>query len=359
MAQLSASAGTKRNDLTDRLPALRQWLGERLGAAGAVEIRSITGGPSGLSNATYFLDVGAPGGDQRLVLRMAPEAFTLIPGTDMTIQYEVPKVLAAHGIPVAPVRWLERDTAVLGNEFLVMDRVDGEVCPDRRPGYHGKGLFADLDEPDRRALWWRTVESMAAVHRLGPGLAAELPCLGAPSTGAEALEAELAKIEHWMAWGGAAEHAPFLEPALDWLQQNRPSPQHWGLCWGDAKIGNILYQDNAVAALLDWELAHFGPPELDLAYFVIVDQVGVEAHGVPRLAGLPDEAATIAHYEQALGREVADFDYYRTLTALRLATLLLLTNRVSLQMGWNFFPPGFLGDNPTTRILLDQLARMR
>lgn len=359
MAQLSGAAGSKRNDLTERLPLLERWLGERLGADGAASVTSITGGPSGLSNATYFLDVAGPAGEEKLVLRMAPDTFTLIPGTDLTAQYEVPKVLAAHGIPVAPVRWLERDPSVLGNEFLVMDRVEGEVCSDRRPGYHGKGVFADLDEPGRQQLWWRTVDAMAAVHRLGPAPAPELACLGSPSDGIQTLDAELAKIEHWMEWGGASEHAPFLLPALDWVKQNRPSPQHWGLCWGDAKIGNILYRDSDVAALLDWELAHFGPPELDLAYFVIVDEVAAQAHDVPRLAGLPGEAETIAHYEQSLGRKVEDFDYYRTLTALRLATLLLLTNRVAQHMGWNFFPPGFLENNPTTRILLDQLARVR
>lgn len=357
MAQLSGSRS--RNDLTDRLPVLRDWLADKLDSGGEVKIEGIRGGPSGLSNATYFLQVSSGDATSELVLRMAPESFTLIPEGELTVQFEVPKVLAAHGIPVAPMRWFEPDPAVLGAPFLVMDRVQGEVCPDRFPGYHGKGVFADLDESGRRDLWYRTIDAMAAVHRLGTGVADSLSVLGKPGSGAESLDAELAKIERWMDFGGAHENAPHLEPALAWLQASRPSAGDWGLCWGDAKIGNVLYRDGSVAALLDWELAHFGPPELDLAYFVIVDQVAVDTHGLPRLAGLPDEVATVSYYERALGRSVVDFDYYRTFSALRLAALLLLANRVSAQMGWNFFPPGFLESNPTTRILLDQLDRMR
>ena len=48
------------------------------------------------------------------------------------------------------------------------------------------------------------------------------------------------------------------------------------LSWGDARIGNVLYRDFEPVAVLDWEMAALGPPELD---------VGVARHAPRVLRG--------------------------------------------------------------------------
>src|SRR3546814_1621197 len=76
--------------------------------------------------------------------------------------------------------------------------------------------------------------------------------------------------------------------------------------------------DGTVAALIDWELAALGPPEIDLAWWLYFDELFSITFGVKRLEGLPDRAETIAIYEKAAGRPVRDMDYYDILTGLRM-----------------------------------------
>jgi aminoglycoside phosphotransferase (APT) family kinase protein len=63
-----------------------------------------------------------------------------------------------------------------------------------------------------------------------------------------------------------AERTPVFDEALEWLVAHRPEPERLSLCWGDAKIGNVLYDpaNGDVSALLDWEMARIGDPEMDL-----------------------------------------------------------------------------------------------
>lgn len=70
---------------------------------------------------------------------------------------------------------------------------------------------------------------------------------------------------------------------------------------GDIEIPGLT-GDQRVAAVLDWEMVTAGDPLQDLAWYLIVDRHHHEALGVPRLEGLPDRAASVAHWEAATGR---------------------------------------------------------
>lgn len=59
---------------------------------------------------------------------------------------------------------------------------------------------------------------------------------------------------------------PILMLALAWLADNVPADRGPSvIVHGDAGPGNFLHRHNAVTALLDWELTHFGDPMEDLA----------------------------------------------------------------------------------------------
>jgi aminoglycoside phosphotransferase (APT) family kinase protein len=77
--------------------------------------------------------------------------------------------------------------------------------------------------------------------------------------------------------------------------------------------------DGTIAALIDWELAALGPPELDLAWWLYFDDLFSRRFGVQRLAGLPDRAESIAIYEAASGRKMRHMEYYDVVAALRMA----------------------------------------
>src|SRR5262245_66451070 len=102
--------------------------------------------------------------------------------------------LAGTGVPVPRVRWLERDPAVLGSAFYVMDAVEGEV-PSEVPSYHVFGWVHDAT-PDRRAhVWWNGLELLARIHALdsqAPGRG--FP--GEPGTGRDGLDREPGSWDH-------------------------------------------------------------------------------------------------------------------------------------------------------------------
>jgi aminoglycoside phosphotransferase (APT) family kinase protein len=77
--------------------------------------------------------------------------------------------------------------------------------------------------------------------------------------------------------------------------------------------------DGSVAALIDWELAAMGPPELDLAWWLYFDDLFSRRFGVTRLKGLPTREESIAIYEKASGRTLRHMDYYDIVAALRMA----------------------------------------
>src|SRR5690606_8522169 len=98
---------------------------------------------------------------------------------------------------------------------------------------------------------------------------------------------------------------------------------------GDARIGNMIFRDRRCVAVLDWEMATLGPPEMDLGWFLLLDRHHSEGIGVPRLAGLPGPAETVARYEERLGRRVAHLAFWELFAAWRFAVIL---RRVAQQM---------------------------
>ena len=59
------------------------------------------------------------------------------------------------------------------------------------------------------------------------------------------------------------------------------------LVWGDARVGNVLYEDFRPVAVLDWEMATLGPREMDVAWIIFAHMVFQELAGLAGLPGLP------------------------------------------------------------------------
>ena len=59
---------------------------------------------------------------------------------------------------------------------------------------------------------------------------------------------------------------PIMALALRWLQDHLPARAAPVLLHGDFRMGNLLADQDGLAAVLDWELAHVGDRHQDLAY---------------------------------------------------------------------------------------------
>ena len=82
---------------------------------------------------------------------------------------------AAAGVPVPRVRWVERDPAVLGAPFFVMDFVEGETI--------GKRLVRDpAFEHARSELPEQIARALARIHAIDPNLP-QLAFLARPGSG--------------------------------------------------------------------------------------------------------------------------------------------------------------------------------
>src|SRR5262249_10864885 len=145
---------------------------------------------------------------------------------------------------------------ILGSAFYVMNKTDG-VIPSEVPPYHAFGLCFDATPARRAALWWSGVETLARIHRLD-WQRLGLSFLGEPGDGTRPLDRQLAYQERYLSWTRGNTPQPVLEAALTWLKRNRFAPERVALCWGDSRMPNMIFRNDQVAAVLDWEMAFIG-----------------------------------------------------------------------------------------------------
>lgn len=302
-------------DLTRK--QLCAWLGGKLNGARDLQISELKGpSETGFSSDTLMFDADWTDGGgshcERLVARIKPTGLTVFPRYDMGEQYRVMKILGTRtDVPVPRMRWLEEDEGPLGVPFYVMDRVDGRV-PTDNPPYHAGGWVPELSPEEREALWWSGFEAMARVHRLD-WRALGFGFLDKPERGATPLEQQLHEYDEYFSWGMDRSRHPLIERAQRWLHAHKPADEPVALCWGDSRPGNQIFNGTKCVAVIDWEMVRLGDPVQDLAWWIALDRCFSEGIGIERLAGFPDRQATIARWEELVGREARHVAYYEVL----------------------------------------------
>lgn len=328
--------------------ALSGWLARVLEADGPVELGELRGpGATGFSNETLIVDASwsRNGEPQKssYVVRVAPTGYTLFPDAAFDTQYRVLRALSGTSIPVPTVRWYETDASVLGAPFFVMDEVQGQVPPDNPP-YHMAGWLFDVSPEHRARLWWGAIDAMADLHRLD-WRAVELDFLtGGLAEGLAYYASFLDSVEK-------DEAVPMARRALDWLRAHLPDDEQRVLTWGDARIGNVMYdEDGKVLAVLDWEMVGLGAPAQDVAWALFLDRHHSEGCNVPRLEGFPSTAETIAHYEQRSGLALRDMEFYEVFSAFRFCVI--MGRLAVIFKDWGLLPPEdtMAQDNTVTRL---------
>ncbi|WP_156721434.1 phosphotransferase family protein [Streptomyces apocyni] len=311
-------------ELTRRLSA---WLATRLPGAKATGVRVPES--NGMSSETLLFDIAHPDPPLRAcALRLAadPAAYTIFPVYDLPRQYRTMRLVAEHtDLPVPEVRWLEEDSGPLGAPFFVMERVEGRVPPDVMPyTYEGNWLHAASDA-ERAALEAGTVRVIAALHDQFPVDQARF--LALPGDGSP-LRRHVEAQRAYYAWVvDGLPSSPLIESGFARLAELWPSDEGDPvLSWGDARIGNIIYDGFAPAAVLDWEMAALAPREVDLGWTVYLHRFFQDltvSFGQP---GLPDflrRDRIEEHYARLTGHTPRDMDFYTLYAALRQAVIML------------------------------------
>ncbi len=174
----------------------------------------------------------------------------------MAGEFRLLERLHAQALLVPRVYWLCEDTTRLGGPFYLMQRVEGETVPRRI-------LRSDELAKAREALPEQLGRALAAIHAVDLG-AAGLAGLSAPARGQTCVDVQLAQLRAGI--DQAPSPVPTLELAYRWLAQNRPAERERTLVHGDYRLGNVIVGPDGLRAVLDWELAHVGDPQEDLAW---------------------------------------------------------------------------------------------
>ncbi len=341
----------RQRDLDHVHARLTGWLRDRLGAS-RLDVSPLKTPKAGVSNETFLLDVAyhRDGRDhtERLVARLEPTDFLVFPEYDLGTQYRVMECLAATSIPVPRVRWLEHDASVLGSAFYIMDAVDGLVPPEV-PSFHVHGWVHDAPVGRRTAVWWNGVETLARVHALD-WRAAGLDFLGVPGPGADPIARQLEYYERYLRWvciDGPPQ--PTLEAALTWLRDNAFTPRRVSLCWGDSRMPNLMFRDDRVVAVLDWEMAFLGDPEMDLGWWCFLDWANNDGYGAPHLDGIPGPDETLARYAELTGHPVVHAHWHEVFAAFRYGVIMARVATRLRAIGASTPSPDFETNNVCTQ----------
>lgn len=348
-----------RLDAARATPALQRWLADQLDDASDVAVTDVVvPAASGLSCETVLFSAtwthagpaGAPGRGA-FVARVAPaDGSGLFPSYHLDVEARVMRALAEHTpVPAPRVVGIELDADALGGRFLVMERIGGRVPPDDPP-YSLAGWVLDLTPVEQRTLIENAVATIAAVAAVDPA-ALNLPLarVGLPQ--------QLAHLDHLYESGHRGLAHPTVEAGLTYLHANMPTGEPSGLCWGDARIGNMLFADDlSVAGALDWELASIGSPDLDLAYFLYALRLWSDGYGAPAPAGFPHREEIVHRFAELSGHPPRHLEYYERYAATFGAIAVLRAGHLMTDAG--ILPPGspMWLSNPASVMLAEYLG---
>jgi aminoglycoside phosphotransferase (APT) family kinase protein len=329
---------------------LGDWLRDPARLPGAQITSLETPEFSGFSSEILMLDVAHDDARLEFAVRIAPQHYQVFPDVRFEEQYRLMRILREKtDIPVPPIRWYEADSSLLGAPFFVMDRIAGQV-PTDMPPYHTGGWVTEIEPAEREAMWWNALEIVARLHRLDAA-ALDVDFVDQPQWGPRGIEQRLAFYEHYMNWAYQGPK-PTAEKGLDWLKRNKPSEVNPpALLWGDARIGNVIFDAGLPKAVLDWETAAFGQPEEDLAWYLYLDRHHSEGVYAERLAGFPAPAETIARYQRLLGRPVRDMPYYEVLSGFKFTVIMSRIGQAMIDWDWLDADSDFPYNNNASRLL--------
>jgi len=331
---------------------LRAWLERVLPAGVAPEVSEVSApsGP-GLSSETLLFDAqwrerGASAGGS-FVARMSPDMsrYPVFPTYDLALQYRCLELVRSQSeVPVPTTRWLELDPEPLGSAFFVMERVSGRVPPDMPPYVFGSWV-TELSDAERAELERNSVGVLAKLHAIDVS-GRNAAFLDRPKYGKTPLDQHLAYQREYYDWAREGVRYPTLERIFDWLERRRPADEGpTCLNWGDSRIGNMLFEGFAPVAVLDWEMAALGAPEVDLAWMLYMHAF---FRGLAEAAGfgnkVPDfmtRERVTKTYEALSGRRVRDLDYYEVFAALRYAIVSIRTTGRGIALGQMPAPENF------------------
>jgi aminoglycoside phosphotransferase (APT) family kinase protein len=283
---------------TDRAATREKLLARALtaAAAGAISVRSMSLAPGGNSRETWIADVAIGDEERRVVFRCDPDGW--IRPVEMEREIRGLRLAAQAGVPVPRVLISSAEFEI-GRPYVITEFIAGVTIPRR--------VIRDPEHAAARQNFATECgEILARLH--------DSQALAADWDSYDPIE----ELEAYLAEG--AFPSPVLRGATCWLQDNRPprvhrlSPVH-----RDFRLGNLMINEQGIAAVLDWETCRLSEPEEDLAWLCSRSWRYGSDQPVGGLGSLDE---LFAAYEHASGRsiEIERFNRWSVFSGTRWGT---------------------------------------
>jgi len=227
------------------------------------------------------------------------QADEMVSEISLDTEAEVVRLAGQYGVAVPTVVQVLAPEHNLGIGY-VMTRESGEALPFR--------LLSDERYAEaRKKLAYQCGQAAARIHQVP---VADLPA-------AMEIQTHRQRLDRWQKLADRfGNSSPVHQMALNWLYENEPANTRQTLVHGDFRNGNLLVDDQGLAAVLDWELAHVGNPVEDLGYFC--SNVWRFGHSHNPAGGFGSYEELLAGYESVMGfaPDMSELHYWEVHTAV-------------------------------------------
>ena len=288
---------------------VHNWLNTYIDEASLPEVFQFR---SGASNLTYLLKYP----DRELVLRRPPIGTKAVSAHDMKREFLIQSRLKPVYDLVPHVIALCEDHSILGSDFYVMDRIQGEIFR--------RDVPESLSTDDISIMATSLVSGLSQLHSVDASVLAEL------NKGPGYVTRQ---VEGWSKRyrNALTDDVPDGEDVMNWLLSHKPDDVDSCIIHGDWRIDNMVFDlgQKKLVGVLDWELATVGDPLMDLgsalAYWVDKDDEPMFAslrRQPSHLDGMPTRKEFIAKYLELSGRKCDDFTFYEVFGLFRLSVII-------------------------------------
>ncbi len=262
-----------------------------------LELKQLT---TGHSNETYIVE------GLNAILRLPPPTAPLLEAHGIITQAKIYQEVGAleDGPPVPRILHICESPDILGDPFFLMERVSGQCVDD----YVLPEWFVSLSDEQRGTMCESWSEAVGSIARVPP-----IPTLGEPVTPEQ-------ELRRWQGIAANNDCPELVDVIAQLLQIPAPRSGPPSVVQGDCKISNMLFENQQVSAVLDWELAYNGEPLADLGYLLY--GFANEYHGCSRTvapSGMWNREQIIGGWEKGSGRSAAGLIWYEAAEVAKLA----------------------------------------
>lgn len=296
--------------------AVSNWLrAQGVDIQGEPEVTQFSGGAS---NWTYRLKYD----NQDLILRRPPKGTKAKSAHDMVREHTVQAALKDAYPYVPKMIALCQDESVIGDDFYVMERVEGIIPRANLP----KDI--NLNPTQTRVLCTNVIDALIELHQVDYTNHPNLVALGR-GDGYCARQ-----VGGWNTRYAKAKtpNVPSFGLVSQWLTDHTPADIKTCVIHNDWRFDNVILDaadPTRVIGVLDWEMATLGDPLMELgsalAYWIEADDDAVmqQSRRQPtHLDGMMTRNEVVDYYLKKTGLQVDNWTFYEVFGLFRLAGII-------------------------------------